>query len=140
MGETAGLLPASYEAGGYWNTAMAAADWGEIWPSESGVGGAWGVKGGICTCSPHYSNTLLVSLETNLSLSQGLFGGLTLLLLPGNSLCLNDSLLVLAPLVLEPHPNDSWIEARQLHQVLLEEGVWSGVTGIHSPEGLELLL
>ena len=104
MGDTAGLLPASYEAGGYWNAAMAAADWGEIWPRESGVGGAWGVKGGICTCSPHYINTLLVSLETNLSLSQGLCGGLSL---PGKSLCLNGFLLVLAPLVLEPHSNDS---------------------------------
>lgn len=27
---------------------MGAADWGEICPIESGVGGAWGVSDGIC--------------------------------------------------------------------------------------------
>ena len=124
---------------------MAAADWGEIWPMESGVGGAWGVSGGICTCTESSAGHHLQHTHTHchniyLPLRQGLGWLGLLLLLTSNGLCLDRFLLVLAAFVLEPDANDSWTEPCQLHQVLLEQCVWSGVAGIHSPQCLQLLL
>ena len=238
---------------------MAAADWGEIWPIESGVGGACGVSGGICTyrdrerswfglhrvllsesspilhsslphtlpvaqaythhtfpcgtgwqpytslpqwqpytslphtfpcgtgwqpytslphtfpcgtgwqpytslphtfpCGTSWQPTLITTTHlslwhrlatlhittTHLSLwhrlaTLRLLWLLGLLLLPSNGLCLYGLLLVLAAFVLEPDTNHPWTQARQFHEVLLQQSVWSGVAGIYRPQRLQLLL
>ena len=78
---------------------------------------------------------------TDLSLRERRFGLLRLLLLlSGDSLCLDGLFLIFATLVLKPNSDHSWAKASQLNQVLLQKSIGSGVTSIHCPEGLQLLL
>lgn len=48
------------------------------------------------------------------------------------------SLFVLAPLVLKPNPDNPRAEASHFHQLLLHEGVRSGVGSIAGPQGVKL--
>lgn len=48
--------------------------------------------------------------------------------------------LILASLVLEPNPNDPGTEARHFHQLLLHEGVRSGVSAVTGLQHAKLTL
>lgn len=52
----------------------------------------------------------------------------------------NGLLLVLAPLVLEPYPDDPGRQTRHLHQLFLHKGVGSGVGGVARAQRVQLLL
>lgn len=49
-------------------------------------------------------------------------------------------LLILAPLVLEPHPDDARTQPGHLDELLLHEGVRTRIRGVAGPEGVQLLL
>ncbi len=53
------------------------------------------------------------------------------LVLSGLLLSVNHSLLVLASLILKPHPDDTWVETRDLHQVFLEKSVWPWISTVY---------
>ncbi len=61
-------------------------------------------------------------------------------LLSGLLLSMNHLLLILASLVLKPHPDDPRAQASDLHQVFLQQCIRTWVSAVHSAESLQLLL